>query len=152
MFLLYSLLRNKTLLSLSLDTSNYPPDHPLYSTHNKNVVGKFKDEVKGKIIEGFVGLRSKMYTIKLKDSKTVMKVKGITKAALNENVTYDIYKECLTSGQITRTVNRTFRSHKHHVSTIETNKATLTNTDDKRHVCEDGIHTLAHGHYTLTPM
>ena len=26
-----------------LDCSNYPPNHPLYSTVNKKVLGKFKD-------------------------------------------------------------------------------------------------------------
>ena len=29
------------------DTSNYPKDHPLYSTVNKKVIGKFKDETGG---------------------------------------------------------------------------------------------------------
>lgn len=29
------------------DTSNYPKDHALYSTVNKKVIGKFKDETGG---------------------------------------------------------------------------------------------------------
>lgn len=33
-----------------LDLSNYSRDHPLYNNTNKSVVGKFKDEVAGKII------------------------------------------------------------------------------------------------------
>ena len=39
------------------DTSNYPQDHPLYCTANKKVVGKFKDELGGKLLKEFVGLR-----------------------------------------------------------------------------------------------
>ena len=45
------------------DCSDYPEDHPLYSTTNKKVLGKFKDEMNGGIIEEFVGLRSKIYSI-----------------------------------------------------------------------------------------
>ena len=33
-----------------LDTSDYPKDHPLYSVDNKKVIGKFKDELNGKIM------------------------------------------------------------------------------------------------------
>ena len=40
------------------DTSNYSQDHPLYCTANKKVVGKFKDELGGKLLKEFVGLRS----------------------------------------------------------------------------------------------
>ena len=49
------------------DFSNYPKDHPLYSTQNKAVLGKFKDETAGVPIEEFIGLRSKCYSIKVKD-------------------------------------------------------------------------------------
>ena len=33
-----------------LDCSDYPPDHPLYSIINKKVLGKFKDEMCGEVI------------------------------------------------------------------------------------------------------
>ena len=45
------------------DTSNYPKDHPLYSTANKKVLGKMKDECAGAPIAEFAGLRPKMYSI-----------------------------------------------------------------------------------------
>ena len=45
------------------DFSEYPKDHFLYSTDNQAVVGKFKDELEGKIITEFVGLRSKLYSL-----------------------------------------------------------------------------------------
>ncbi|XP_073995692.1 uncharacterized protein [Rhodnius prolixus] len=44
-----------------MDTSDYPANHPCYSIKNRKVMGTFKDEVAGKIIRGFVGLRAKMY-------------------------------------------------------------------------------------------
>ena len=37
---------------------------PFYNDENKKVIGKMKDELKGEIIEGFVGLRVKMYLLK----------------------------------------------------------------------------------------
>ena len=37
-----------------LDTSGYPRDHPLYSEKNKKVIGKFKDELNGKIMNEIV--------------------------------------------------------------------------------------------------
>ncbi|XP_073979977.1 uncharacterized protein [Rhodnius prolixus] len=45
------------------DTSDYPHEHPNYSTKNKKVLGKFKDEVNGQIINEVIALRPKMYAI-----------------------------------------------------------------------------------------
>ena len=42
------------------DTSNYPPDHRCFSTQNKKVLGKMKNERGGRTIREFVGLRAKM--------------------------------------------------------------------------------------------
>ena len=41
------------------------------------------------------------------------------------------------------------RSRKHNVytETININKVALSHEDDKRIILEDGIHTIAHGHY-----
>jgi len=41
------------------------------------------------------------------------------------------------------------RSHMHDVYTEEVNKVALSAEDDKRVIMEDGIHTLAYGHYSL---
>ena len=52
------------------DTSNFPKDHPSeIQGKNKNVPGMMKDEPGGKIIEGFVGLRVKLYSLKMHDGK-----------------------------------------------------------------------------------
>ena len=45
------------------DTSDYPPDHSLYSNAKKKVLGKMKDECAGRPIAEYVGLRPKMYSI-----------------------------------------------------------------------------------------
>ena len=46
------------------DTSDYPTNHPsgIPSGFNKKVLGMFKDEAGGKIIDKFVGLRAKLYS------------------------------------------------------------------------------------------
>jgi len=41
------------------------------------------------------------------------------------------------------------RSHVHDVYTEEANKVALSAEDDKRVIMEDGIYTLAYGHYRL---
>uniref|UniRef100_UPI00358FFFAA uncharacterized protein n=1 Tax=Myxine glutinosa TaxID=7769 RepID=UPI00358FFFAA len=39
------------------DTSNYSPESELFSSKNKKVIGKFKDELGGNVMSEFVGLR-----------------------------------------------------------------------------------------------
>ena len=45
---------------IEYDTSDYPQNHHLYSMLNKKVSDQIKDEYCGKIIDEFIGLRSKM--------------------------------------------------------------------------------------------
>ena len=46
------------------DFSNYSKDSKFFDDSNKKVIGKMKDEHGGVIIDEFVGLKSKMYSIK----------------------------------------------------------------------------------------
>ena len=48
------------------DFSNYSKDSTFYDDTNKKVIGKMKDEYGGAIIDQFIGLKSKMYSIKKK--------------------------------------------------------------------------------------
>ena len=63
------------------DTSNYPPDHPsgIPSGLNKKVLGMFKDEAGGKVIDVFVGLRAKLYSYKMLEGEESKKCKGVKK-------------------------------------------------------------------------
>ena len=56
------------------DFSDYPLDSQFFDPVNKKVIGKIKDEFKEKIINGFVGLKSKMYSL-----ISVAKAKGVNK-------------------------------------------------------------------------
>ena len=51
------------------DFSNYSKDSKFFDNTNKKVIGRMKDESGGVIIDEFVGLRSKMYSIKKIDGK-----------------------------------------------------------------------------------
>ena len=44
------------------DTSNYELDRPLPGRENKRLIGLTKDELVGKIMTKFVGLRAKTYS------------------------------------------------------------------------------------------
>ena len=46
------------------DFSNYPKDSKFFDAANKKVISKMKDEFGGVIVDVFVGLMSKMYSIK----------------------------------------------------------------------------------------
>ncbi|VDI33807.1 Hypothetical predicted protein [Mytilus galloprovincialis] len=133
------------------ETSNYPTNHPsgIPSGVNKKIIGMFKDECGGKSMIGFVGLRPKLYAYKMDDGDTTKKAKGVTKAVIKQNITFDNYKRCLdTQQEIYRPMN-IFRSYRHQIYTQEVNKVALSAKDTKRHILPDGISTLAHGHYKI---
>ena len=46
------------------DFSNYPKDSKFFDKSNEKVIGKMKDEYGGVIIDEFIGLKAKMYSIK----------------------------------------------------------------------------------------
>ena len=46
------------------DFSNFSKDSKFFNETNEKVIGKMKDEFGGVIVEEFVGLKSKMYSMK----------------------------------------------------------------------------------------
>ena len=83
------------------DTSDYPPNHPsgIPSGVNKNVLGMFKDEAGGKVIDEFVGLRAKSYSYKMFEGKESKKCKGVKKSVVKKSIVHKDYKECLFTGK-----------------------------------------------------
>jgi hypothetical protein len=69
------------------ENSDYPKDSPYCSTHNKKVIGKFKDEAEGVPIVEFVGLRSKMYSYVKENGKGGMTAKGVKKYVIKNKLT-----------------------------------------------------------------
>ena len=128
------------------DFSNYDKQHDMYSELNKRVPGCFKDETKGKIIEKFVGLRSKMYAIKVKDDqKEVKTAKGVKRSVIQQ-LNFDDYVQCLLT---TKTLEHEFvsiKSERHQVYTSCQSKVSLSCFDDKRWVLDNGIDTIPYGY------
>ena len=54
------------------DFSKYPTNHPNYNIINKKVLGKFKNELKSKIITEFIGLKPKMYLFDYIDNYIIL--------------------------------------------------------------------------------
>ena len=133
------------------DTSGYPSNHPsgIPSGFNKKVLGMFKDEVNGDIIDEFVGLRAKLYSYKMFEGEESKKCKGVKKSVVKKSITHEDYKKCLTTGKEQLRKQNIIRSYKHEVYTEEVNKIALSASDDKRYILEDGINTLALGHYKI---
>ena len=61
------------------DFSDYSLNSKFFDPANKKVIGKMKDEFKGKIICEFVELKSKMYSLSSVNDKEVTKAKGVNK-------------------------------------------------------------------------
>ncbi len=131
------------------DTSNYLKDHPskIPPGKNKKVIGMFKDEAEGKIIQGFVGLRAKLYAYKMLDGKEEKKCEGIRKPVIKKHIRFEDYKSCLFSGCEQMRKMNIIRRRKHTLYTEEVNKVAMSAYDDKHVVLPDGIHTLAIGHW-----
>lgn len=118
---------------------------------NKKVLGKFKDEMNGKILEEFIGLASKLYSNKVFASNNdgMKKAKGVKKNIIKNQITHNDCKLSLEN-KITKTIKqKMIRSTKHNIYTIEQNKRGSSAFDDKRYLIEGQTDTLPWGHYKV---
>ena len=130
------------------DTSNYRKDHFLYNLKNRKVLGKMKDECSGEIIEEFVGLRPKMYSFNVMGGKSKKTSKGVKRKVV-AGIQHQSYKDCLMNRTIMYSRMNQIRSYNHDVYSIEMRKISESPFDDKRYVLENGVDTIAHGHYEI---
>ena len=113
---------------------------------NKKVLGKFKPEYPNSVITDFIGLKSKMYSIKLDDGQEDQKAKGIVKSVIKKDLKHDMYNSTLTTGIKMYSRMKVIRSQKHRVFTMDLNKISLSAYDDKRYFLDDGISSYSCGH------
>jgi len=135
------------------DTSNYPDDERgLFSKDNEKVVGKFKDECAGVAARQFVGLRSKMYSLRVtkRDKNPKMTAKGISKAFVKRNLRHASYLHTLHNRVETRARYLNFKSRRCHITTREINKTCLSAFDNKRYIHDNGISSWAYGHFRIS--
>ena len=133
------------------DTSNFPINHlsGIKVGVNKKVPGKFKDELGGEPITHYAGVRSKLYSYITLKKHQEKKAKGIKKQAIKNKICFEDYKNCVLNKTTKRIVQSNIRSYDHEVYTEKINKVALNWYDDKRYILEDGVHTLAWGHYKI---
>ena len=103
-----------------------------------------KDVSEGKIIDDFVGLKSKMHFMKNIDGKESDTAKGVSVAT-----EFKRFKNTLFNNKIMRHKMRRIQAKKHKLGTYEINKISISCFDDKRSVSKYGIHTLAYFHKDL---
>jgi len=135
-----------------MDFSNYPQDHPLYSTENKAVVGKFKCETNGKPIKEVVGLKPKMYSMLMAQNAiefNKMTAKGISRRHVQKNFKHQMYVECLETQRNQTAEYCMIRSKNHNIFTYGVRKTSLGCFDTKRYLLGCGIYTLPYGHYAI---
>lgn len=143
----YNFMKEKSEL---FDTSDYPSDN-CYNIEllNKKIPGLMKDEVCGKCVTEFVGLRSKMYSIRINGIDKIKKAKGVKKNIIQKKINFTDYYDCMKEHCIASKTQNSIISKLHNVFSIERPKIVLNPYDDKRHILENKIDTLPWGHYSI---
>ena len=70
-------------------------ERPLPKRKNKKVIGLMKDELGGKIMTKFVGLRAKAYSYLIDDGSEDKKAKGAKKCVIKRKLKFENYINCL---------------------------------------------------------
>ena len=138
------------------DTSNFNKNdnRPLKIGKNEKVLGKFKDEIGGKIMKKFVALRAKTYSFLIdeytdedyeKNRIVNKKAKGTKKCAVKRKILFNNYLDSLFKNKVLYRSQQRFRSDHHKVYTEEVNKIALSSNDDKRIQTFDRVTTYPYG-------
>ena len=130
------------MLRKTLDTSNFPTDHPLFTSKNASRLGFFKSEVGLKRIHVFTSLRSKVYHFVAGDGTSMTgesKLKGVSKSAVRR-LGLSSYLNAILRKQRQTSSFRTIVSKKHSLSTVKIIKQSLFCYDDKVQILNCGIH------------
>ncbi|KAE9522748.1 hypothetical protein AGLY_016857 [Aphis glycines] len=83
----------------------------------------------------------------LDSEKEIKKSKGVKKNLVENKLCFDDFKNCLLTKKPKYVRQNLFRTKKHDIFTVEQNKKALSVYDDKRFILDNGIDTLAWGHY-----
>ena len=117
------------------DLGNYPKDSKFFDLTKNKVIGKMKDVSEVKINNEFVGLKSKMCSMKNVDGKESNTAKGV-----NIATEFDEFKDTSFNKKVVKHKMKRIQSKKHKIGTYEVNKILLLCFDGKRFVLDDGIH------------
>jgi len=90
-----------------------------------------KDENNGAIMTEFVGLRAKMYALRVDGKKDTKKVKSVKSNVIVKSITFDDYTRCLFDETELTRKQSCIRSKLHEVYTISETKIARSPYDDK---------------------
>ena len=143
------------------DVSKYPKNHEIFKgltdqqidewNMNSGVIGLFKDELDGRIMNSFIGLKPKMYSVIYDHNGKEMHkstAKGVPKH-IKEKITHQDFINTIENKVSIKDMKREFkslRSKNHQINTVNIEKITLTTLDDKRYYLNEN-ESRAHGHY-----
>ena len=96
------------------DFSNYSKDSTFYDDTNKKVIGKMKDEYGGAIIDQFIGLKSKMYSIKKTNGSESSTTKGV-----NVVTEFNEYKDVFFNKKVIRHKMKRIQAKKHKIELMK---------------------------------
>ena len=106
------------------------------------------DELQGKVLREVVCLRSKLYSIDYVGGKK-QSAKGVQKS-VKKTLNHDLFRNCLFSKkEVIKTMTQ-LRSHCHQIVVNEIDKVAISSFDDKRFLLENGVSSLAYGHYKIS--
>ena len=123
------------------DFSEYPEDNLCYDISNKKVLGKFKDEMKSKIVTEFIALKPKMYSFNY-DNKNIHKCKGIKKSI---DIKFNEHKQSLINEELIFKEFYNFQLSKQNIYLNKNTKITLNSYDSKRYWI-DNINSVPYGY------
>ena len=123
------------------DFSDYPLSSKFFDPVIKKVIGKMKDEFKGRIITEFVGLKSKMCSLIGVDDEEVTKAKGV-----NKKIKHKEFVDVLFNKKVIRHNMKRIQSKLHRIGTYDVCKISLSCLDLKRYVLDDCVKSLAYFH------
>ena len=116
------------------DISNYDKndDRLLPIGKNKKVIGFFKDELGGKNVKVFFGVRAKAWAYLVDDDSEHKRAKETKKYIIKKDLIVKNYEDCLFNIKIILKSQQVFRSDLHNVYTVKIIKIALSSNDDKR--------------------
>lgn len=130
-----------------LDLSDYPESHFLHDKSNKKVPLTMTDELQGKVLNEIICLRSKLYSIQY-EGGVKQSAKGVQKS-VKKTLHHDLFKSCLFDQKPVRRSMTQLKSENHQIVVNRVNKVAVSSYDDKRYLLQDGVRSLAYGHYSL---
>ena len=81
-------------------TSSYELDRPLAKDKNEKMIGLMKDELGGKTMTKFVGLRVDMYSYLIDDDSEDKKAKETKTCVIKKKLKLENYKNCFEATQL----------------------------------------------------